>query len=123
MFDLVDETLHQMPLPVETGIVVAVIDPVLATGNDGNSASGFNEFEHMIGVISSISDDEVTVMISKQFNHLSYVVSLPASQHDGERIAQGINTYVDLGAESASAATQSLGLLTAVFFNAPAAQG
>lgn len=76
-----------MPLPIETGIVVAVIDPVLATGNDGNSASGFNEFEHMIGVISSISDDEVAVMISKQFNHLSYVVSLSASQHDGERIA------------------------------------
>lgn len=87
MFDLVDETLNQMSLPVETGIVVAVIDPVLATGNDGDSACRFDEFEQMIGVISSISDDKVAVMTSKQFSCLSYVVSLSASQHDGERIA------------------------------------
>lgn len=87
VFDLVDETLNQMSLPVETGIVVAVIDPVLATGNDGDSACRFDEFEQMIGVISSISDDKVAVMTSKQFSCLSYVVSLSASQHDGERIA------------------------------------
>ena len=79
VFDLVDETLNQMPLPVETGIVVAVINPVLTTGNDGDGACRFDEFEQMIGVIPSISDDEVAVMTSKKFSRLSYVVSLSAS--------------------------------------------
>jgi hypothetical protein len=48
---------------------------------------------------------------------------LPAGQKKPQRVAQGINTGVDLGAEPAPATSERLAFLSATFFAAPAAQG
>lgn len=54
---------------------------------------------------------------------LGNVMALSTSQDKPQRVAQGIDAHMDLGAEAASASTQSLGLLTPLFWGAPAAQG
>ena len=48
---------------------------------------------------------------------------LPAGQKKPQRVAQGIYTGVDLGADPAPAASKCLAFLSATFFAAPAAQG
>ena len=83
VLDLVDETLNQMPFSIEMGIVVSVIDPVLATGNDGDSAHRLDELDEMIGVISFVSDDEVALMTRKESSRLRDVMSFSTSEHDG----------------------------------------
>lgn len=49
--------------------------------------------------------------------------SLTVREPDGERVAQTIYYDVNLGAESATAPSERLGLLSAVFLAAPAAHG
>lgn len=105
MLDLVNETLNQMALSIEMGIIVSVIDPVLAPWDDGNSAHRVDEFDEMIGVISFVGDDEVALVTGKEFGRLRDVISFSTGEHDGQRVAQGIDADVDFGAESAFAAT------------------
>jgi hypothetical protein len=61
--------------------------------------------------------------MSNQGLSLSDVMVLAASQLKAQGVAQGIHTHLDFGAAPASAPAQSLGLLTSLFEEAPAAQG
>jgi hypothetical protein len=50
-------------------------------------------------------------------------MAVSTGQDKPQRVAQGINNHLDLGAETLSAAAQSLGLLAPLFWGALAAQG
>jgi hypothetical protein len=61
-------------------------------------------------------------IIYQQFR-LSDVMDLTSRKRKSQWIAKSIDTYMDFGAEAASTSTNSLGLLSTVFLEAPAAQG
>ena len=61
--------------------------------------------------------------ISYQCLCLGDVMTLACCQFKAQRVAQSIHAQVNLGAEPASTPAKSLGRLTTLFFEAPAAQG
>ena len=51
------------------------------------------------------------------------IVLMPCGQFESERVAEPVDTYMDLRAEPTPAATKSLRPLSSGFLDAPAAQG
>lgn len=123
MFDLIDETLHQMALFVEMFIILTLLFPVCSRRDHYFRLAFFNNVKKILGIVGTISDQALKLISCHQIFCLCDVVALPASQDKAQRVAQRIHTYVDLGAEAASAASQRLFSLPTVFLEAPAAQG
>ena len=123
MLDLVNEALHQMPLPVKVLVIVPRRLQVGPRWNDWHGALVQDELEEGSGVISFVPDHMLNFKINHQGLSLGDVMALPCGQLEAQRVAQSIHAHVDLGTEPASAASQSLGSLTALFLEAPAAQG
>ena len=123
MFDLVDEALHQMALPVQLLVILPHGLAVCRGWNHWDSPATRYQQEESIGIISLVRNHIFSGIVSDQVVPLRDVVALPSRQLETQGITQSIHAYMDFGAEAAPAAAQSLGRLTALFFEAPAAQG
>ena len=123
MFDLVDEALDQVSLPVQVGIVVSTLFPVGPRRDHRCCTSLPDHLQEGISVIALIGDDIVKSVPGDQCLPLGDVVALAPGELEAQGVAQRINADVDFGAEPAPAATQGLSLLAAPFLGAPAAQG
>lgn len=123
MLDFIEETLDQMPLLIQMVIVFSLFFSVLARWDHCFGFVLRNTAQEFIRVMRAIRNDPLKIKHRNQVVRLSDVMALPAGQQKTQRVAQGIYTGVDLGAEPASAASKGLVFLPTVFFEAPAAQG
>src|SRR5262249_54141090 len=84
------------------------------------------DFQERIAVVSFVRDHRLGFVISQQFLCLVDVCRLAGCQLQLDGVAQGIETPVDLGGKSATAAAESLLVLATAaipLFLAPAAAG
>ena len=131
MFDLVNEALHQMPLPVKVLIIVPRCLQVGPRWNDRHSTPLQDELEESSGIIPFVPDHMLNFKINHQGLSLGDVMALPRGELEAQGVAQSIQAHVDrfdklttgLGTEPASAASQGLRSLTTLFLEAPPAQG
>jgi hypothetical protein len=123
MFDFIEETFDQVPLLVPMAVVFPRLFAVL-TGRDYRFCFFLcNQLQEFFRVIRTIRNYPLKIKIRNQTIRLGDVMTLPSGQEKPQRIAQGIYTGVDLGAKSAPTAPERLAFLSALFFDAPAAQG
>lgn len=115
MLDLVDKTLHQMPLLVQMGI----ISRVRPLGPGRNDHIGFilldEQADELIGIIRFVGNQALEIQIKDQRFGLGDVVPLPGRNDEPQRIAQTVYADVELGTEATSTAAQGLFGLTAFF--------
>ncbi len=123
MLDFVEETLDQMTLLVQMGVIFPRLFAVLAGWNDRFCISRCDVVQEFLRIIGSIRNRPLEIEISKQVFGLGDIMALPSGQEKPQRVAQGIYAGMDLGAESAPAASERLACLPTAFFEAPAAQG
>ena len=123
MLDLIDETLHQVPLFVEVPVIVAGLLAVFAGRNDRFDCFVGKDLQKIIGIVRAIGDQELKFIICDQCFCLSNVMTLPGGQKKAQRVPQGIDIYMNLGAKPTSTPSECLSGLTTVFFSAPATQG
>lgn len=123
MFDFIEETFDQMPLLVPMAVVFPWLFAVLAGRDHRFSFFLCNQLQEFFRVIRTIRNYPLEIKIRNQIIGLGDVMTLPSGQEKPQRIAQGIYTGVDLGAEPAPTAAECLPFLPASFFDAPAAQG
>lgn len=123
MLDFVDKTFDQSPFPIAIRIIVARCFAIFARRDHWNRVMVENKGNQIITIISAIRQDIITQLVAQQRLTLGAIMSFAARQSEAQRIAQGIRFYVDFGAESTTVASQGLGVLSAVFFGAPAAHG
>ena len=123
MLELVDATFDQVALLVLLLVIRARLGSVIARRDDCYRPADFDEGNEGIAVIPSVGNNIVAGQVAQQRLGLGDVMSLTRCELDDERIAQSIYHDVNLGAESAPAPSERLGLLPTVFLVAPAAQG
>lgn len=123
MLDLVDEALHQVPLPVQVGIVLPRCFPAGPGRNHRYRASLPDHRHEGIRVVTLVGQDKGGCVPSDQRLSLGDVVVFASGKPEAQGVAQPIHADVDFGTEPAPAAAQGLGLLAAPFWGAPAAQG
>lgn len=100
MFDFVDETLDEMPFPVQVLVVSALLSFVPSRRDDDLFADGCDGFDKFILVISLISDQCFEDEIPDQALGLCHVVPLPARKDEPQRISQGIDRDMYLGGKA-----------------------
>ena len=123
MLDFIEETLDQVPLLVQMGVVFPRLFAVLARWDDRFCFFLRNLVQKRFRVVGAICNQPLKIKIGNQVFGLGNIMALPASQAKTQRIAQGIYAGVDLGAEPAPAASERLACLPTPFLAAPAAQG
>lgn len=112
--EALDEVSCLVPMPVSLALGCAV-----APGRDDRrGARGFNGFDQGITVVSLVGHDGPSRNIRHQRSPLRDVGLLPARQDQAQRIAQCVDTGVDLGSQSAPRVADRL--IASVFFGAPA---
>lgn len=123
MLDFIEETFDQVPLLVQVAVIFPLFFAVLAGWDHRFGFFLRNLLQEIIRIIRAIRNHPLKIKIGNQVIGLGDIMLLPAGQKKPQRVAQGIYTGVDLGAEPAPAASKRLAFLSATFFAAPAAQG
>lgn len=115
LIEFIEKTLDQVACCIAMSVVSAWRPPVGARRNNRFSGHGFNVLNQGVAIIAFVREYSLSVgRFIQQLNGLSNVGLLRTGQCEAERIDDGVN----LGAESAARAAQSL---RAMFFWAPAA--
>jgi len=120
MLDFVDETFHQIPLPIERSVIFSLLFGALVWWNHHFYASVKQAVDKILRGIAPIRYNSLKGKAFHQLLSLIDVMSLPRTQAKTQGIALAINGGMYLAAKTPATATQGL-LLT--FFWAPAAQG
>ena len=123
MLDFVEEAFGQVPLLAQVAVIFPLFFAVLAGWDHRFGFFLRNLLQEIIRIIRAIRNHPLKIKIGNQVIGLGDVMLLPAGQKKPQRLAQGIYTGVDLGAEPAPATSKRLAFLPAPFFEAPAAQG
>ena len=76
----------------------------------------------LAGVICAVCNHILTVHIGYERLGLSDIVLLPSGQSESQRVAEAVDTDMDLCSEPTSATTEGLRYLTPLFLGAPAAE-
>ena len=123
MLDFVEETFDQVPLLVKVVIIISGFFTVLARRDHRFCFFFCNPVQEFFRVIRTICNHPLKIQVRNQVIRLGDIMALASRQEKPQRVAQGIYTGVDLGAEPSPAAPECLAGLPASFFGAPAAQG
>lgn len=123
MLDLIEETLNQMSLLVKMAIIFTLFFAVFARRYHRFSLFFRNHPQEILRIVGTIRDYPLKIEFCYQVFSLRNIMSLPTSQKIAQWIAQSIYACMDLGTETAAAASKRLAFLPAAFFSAPAAQG
>jgi hypothetical protein len=86
--------------------------------NDSDAPLRAGLFDDRVGVVALVGDDVSVMDTSEQPRGLGYVVDLSLGEVEMNRIAEGVDTSVNLRGGSSSGAPDLLG---SCFFRAPAA--
>lgn len=119
LFEFAEEILDQVPRLIKLFVVVALDFSVAFRWDDGRFSSDFKKRDDaLISVIALIGKNRWRFDKGQKKGCPVQIASLPRRRNKARWIAQGINGRIDLGAQSAFAASD--GLVFAVFFWAPA---
>ncbi len=121
MFELVEEALDDVAFLVELGVIGA-LHPAVAPGrDDGLGAGSGDTVNQMICVIAFVGERRLRLDGLDEFMGESDVVALSGAGDQADRVAQRIAGGMDLGAQSATRATQAMGIRPPFSLRAPAA--
>ena len=121
LLELIKESLDEVTGLITVMIIVAWRFSIRARRNNRFGRVGLNLLHQGITVIAFIGNDGLGIgRHGQQGVGLTHVGLFSARQGESDRVAQRINEAVNLGAETARRAAQSL---RAVFFLAPASCG
>ncbi len=116
MLDACEESLDQIAILVQMGIVGPELFAVGARRDNRLCCAGPNELDQSIGIVAFVGDDRFGRNTGNQFGGVVDIGNLPGAQNQPQRIAQGIDCRVDFGAQPASGAPDRL---RAFFLAAP----
>ena len=115
LLELGEEVLDQVPCFVEVAIVIPAHLAVGLWGDHDGLAGGGQRDDHpCIGVESLVGDQRIGLHRRQQMVGARQIVCLAAGQEEAQRIAQGIDQGVNLGAQPSPGAAD--GLVLAGFF-------
>lgn len=117
LLETAEETLDQIPIPVEMSVERARIEAIGARRDNRLSALCFDDCHKRVGVVALVGDDITSRLVLDQRSGLVDVCDLSGRQNDAQRIAECIDGNMQLGGQSAS---RPADFLTAGFFWAPA---
>jgi len=123
VLDLVHKALHQMALAVEPFIILGRQFAPAAGWNNGYGSLLQHRLTKVIGIVAFIRNHILAGEAGNQVFRLGDIIALSTRQRKAQRITQRIDRHMDFGAEPTPAASEGLGGLSAVFLDAPAAQG
>ena len=112
-----------MALTVEPFIVFARLFSPAAGRNNGDGSLLKHGLAKGIRIVAFVRYYVLAAKAPDQVFSLGDIMALPAGQSKPQWVSQCIDRHMDFGAEPAPAASECLGCLSAVFFDAPAAQG
>lgn len=115
---VIEEALDQVALCVEREIAFAFGGAVCLWRDYRLDRAHFQAFDEAVGVIALVCKQGLGLDRSGQNFGLGYVVNLPASDAERQRIAQRIGDHMDFGGQTA--ARPAYGLVEAPFLRAPA---
>src|SRR5687768_7904612 len=108
MLDLIDKALDQVPFAVPPAVIVARRLGALVRWDDRYGTVLSHQVEHRLASVAAIGDHALKRQAVQQRTGLDAVVALAGRQAHAQRIAQGVDEDVDLGAEAPTAAPQRL---------------
>lgn len=118
-FEFGKEVFNQMPGLVEFLVVVPLHLAVGFGRNDGGFSGILQWHQHpLIGIETFVGEHDVGFDLRQQHIRSIQIAGLTASEMKANRVAQGIDRGMNLGAQSTFAASD--GLVGAPFFSAPA---
>ena len=117
MFDACEEALDQIAVLVQMRIVDPEFLSVGTRRDDRLSTAGLDTLNQGIGVVALVGDDRIGLDIGDQVGGEVDIGDLTRTQDQSQRVAQGVHSGVDFGAQSASRAPDRL---RAFFLAAPA---
>jgi hypothetical protein len=118
MLDLVEEAFDEVALAIEGEVGFAWLLAVRLRRNDGRDLSLSECVDERVRVVALVGDQRVGLEVFEQRLGLRDVGGLSGRERQRDRIAECIDDGVDLGCQSAARAAD--GLVSAVFFWAPA---
>ena len=117
LLETAEETLDQIPIPVEMSIERAKCAAIGAWWNNRPSTLCFDGSHEGVGVVALVGNDKASGLVLDQRSSLVDIRDLSGRQNDAQRIAQCIDGNMQLGGQPAS---RPADFLTAGFFWAPA---
>lgn len=123
MLDFVHKTLDQMPFFVNMRVIFTHHLAIFSWRNDGLDAFLCQKMQKIIGIIATVGNEPGKRKVGHQRVRLRHVMPLAAGQKKAQRVPQGVHGHMNFGTKPAPTAAQRLFCLSAVFFEAPAAQG
>ena len=100
-------------------VITSELLSIRSRGNNGRGVHRLNAFEEVGGIVGFIGHDGAHILYAfDEVFRLGDVVTLTASQTEASKIAQAINSSMNLGTQ---APTRTAKTLFPVFFDAPAA--
>ena len=115
MFQLVEESLDQVALSIESRIDGALYLSCFHGWDMRPSSGGGDQIDDCAGVVTPVCD-EVAIRLQwpDQCRHGRFVVGLTWREHDAHRQTVAIDNDIDLGAQSSTRTTD--GVIRAPFF-------
>ena len=117
MFDASEEALDQIAVFVELAIEVSLNQPIGTRRDNGLRTGRFDFRNEVIGIVALVGDDGLCWQVLDGLGRTVDVGNLSRRENDPQRIAQGIDYYVQLGRQSSP---RTADFLTTGFFWAPA---
>jgi hypothetical protein len=103
MLDFIEETLDQVALFIEMGIIFTLFFPILTRWDHDLRLFFEDNLDETIRIIGSIRNHPLKFQVCYQLFRLSNVVPLSAGQNKAQWIAQSINIRMDFCREPSSA--------------------
>ncbi len=112
LLELAEEAFHEVVRLVAVSIIVPWCVAIRARRDNGKGALGLDMLDQRIGIIALVGDYRgPPARFFEQRRGLGDVGVFAAGEREGEGVAERIDEAVDLGAESATRAAQSLWVL------------
>lgn len=118
LLESIEEAFDKMAFLIAMPVDLPLGFSVAARWNIGQHLGGLDLFDEFVAVVALIGRDCGGRDAGKQSSPLCHVSHLATSQDQTQRIAQGIDTGVNLGGQSATRPTDRL--IATVFLRAPA---
>lgn len=121
MFELVEETLDEVALFVEFG-VIGTLDLAVSLGGNDDLSPGFGDpVDEVVGIVSLVGQGGLGLEAVDERVGEGDIVALAGRADQPNRIAERVAGGVDLGAQSTSRPAQTLGIRPPFCLRAPAA--
>lgn len=121
LLEPIEEAFDQISGLIAVPIDGALCFAIAAWRDDGLSARCFDGLNQGVAVVGLVGNDRLGLEVLDQRLPLCNVSDLARSHDQADRIAQRIDTCVDLGCQPTTGSADGLVLMRTVFFRAPAA--